>query len=58
MLTLQFNYAYSHSLDLVSNGGFNAFGVNPEGQVNPYNLSQNYGNADYDVSTTSARTTS
>jgi hypothetical protein len=49
ILTLQFNYAYSHSLDLVSNGGFNAFGVNPEGQVNPYNLSQNYGNADYNV---------
>ena len=49
ILTLQFNYAYSHALDLVSNGGFNAFGVNPEGQVNPYNLSQNYGNADYNV---------
>jgi len=48
-LTLQFNYAYSHALDLVSNGGFDGFSGNPEGQENPYNLSQNYGNADYNV---------
>ncbi|MDE1177053.1 MAG: carboxypeptidase regulatory-like domain-containing protein [Edaphobacter sp.] len=48
-LTLGFNYTWSHALDLVSNGGFNAFGNNPIGQLNPYNLSQNYGNADYNV---------
>jgi hypothetical protein len=48
-LSLQFNYAYGHALDEVSNGGFDAFGVNGNGQINPYNLSQNYGNADYDV---------
>jgi hypothetical protein len=48
-LTLQFNYAYGHALDTSSNGGFNAFGVNAIGQINPYNLQQNYGNADYDT---------
>jgi hypothetical protein len=48
-LTLQFNYTYGHALDTTSNGGFDAFGVNPIGQINPYNLAQNYGNADYDV---------
>lgn len=48
-LSLQFNYAYGHALDEISNGGFDAFGVNPVGQINPYDLSQNYGNADYDV---------
>src|ERR1700739_2042998 len=48
-LTLQFNYAYGHALDTTSNGGFDAFGVNAVGQINPYNLQQNYGNADYDT---------
>jgi Carboxypeptidase regulatory-like domain len=48
-LSLQFNYAYSHALDVISNGGFDAFGVNGNGQINPYNLAQQYGNADYDV---------
>jgi hypothetical protein len=48
-LTLQFNYAYSHALDESSNGGFDGFGVNATGQINPYNLSQNYGNSDYDT---------
>jgi hypothetical protein len=48
-LTLQFNYAYGHALDESSNGGFDAFGVNPNGQINPYNVRQNYGNADYDT---------
>jgi Carboxypeptidase regulatory-like domain len=48
-LSLQFNYAYGHALDEASNGGFDAFGVNSNSQINPYNLSQNYGNADYDV---------
>ena len=46
---LQFNYAYGHALDECSNGCFNAFGINPIGQINPNNLSQNYGNADYDT---------
>jgi hypothetical protein len=48
-LTTHFNYAYGHALDTTSNGGFNAFGVNPVGQINPYDLHQNYGNADYDT---------
>jgi hypothetical protein len=48
-LTLQFNYAYGHALDTSSNGGFDAFGLNPIGQTNPHNLKQNYGNADYDT---------
>ncbi|HEX5234423.1 MAG TPA: carboxypeptidase regulatory-like domain-containing protein [Silvibacterium sp.] len=48
-LSLQFNYAYGHALDEISNGGFDAFGVNPVGQINPNNLAQNYGNADYDT---------
>lgn len=50
ILTLQFNYTYSHALDEISNGGLFGFGggsiLNP---IDPYNLSlANYGNADYD----------
>lgn len=48
-ITMQFNYVYGHALDTSSNGGFDAFGVNSVGQINPNNLSQNYGNADYDT---------
>ncbi|HMD77176.1 MAG TPA: carboxypeptidase regulatory-like domain-containing protein [Terracidiphilus sp.] len=48
-LTMQFNYVYGHALDTSSNGGFDAFGVNGGSQINPYNLAQNYGNADYDT---------
>jgi hypothetical protein len=48
-VTLQLNYAYSHSLDEISNGGFLGFGGNAITPINPYNLSQNYGNADYDT---------
>jgi hypothetical protein len=48
-LTTQFNYAYGHALDTSSNGGFDAFGVNAVGQINPADLKQNYGNADYDT---------
>jgi hypothetical protein len=48
-LTVQFNYAYSHALDEVSNGGFNGFSGNAVFQINPFNLAQNYGNADYDT---------
>jgi hypothetical protein len=48
-VTLQFNYVYGHALDTSSNGGFDAFGINPIGQINPHILKQNYGNADYDT---------
>lgn len=48
-VTLQFNYVYGHALDTTSNGGFDAFGINAIGQINPYILAQNYGNADYDT---------
>lgn len=51
--TLQFNYAWSHALDLISNGGIAGFNygtasglLNPQ---NPFNVRANYGNADYDV---------
>ena len=52
-LTLQLNYSYSHALDDVSNGGFEAFGP-LVGAVLPTNpnislLNQNYGNSDYDT---------
>jgi hypothetical protein len=52
-LTLNFNYTWSHALDEISNGGgFSSFG--PVGSdfvapINPNNIRQNYGNADYDV---------
>src|SRR6185437_12732070 len=51
--TLQFNYTYSHSLDLISNGGISGYNygtasglLNPQ---NPFDLNANYGNTDYDV---------
>ena len=48
-----FNYTYSHSLDTLSNGGLLPYSTNTGGdsfrtQFDPYNLSQNYGNSDYD----------
>jgi hypothetical protein len=51
LLTLQFNYTYSHALDEISNGGFDGFSsnsVNPT-NPNPALLRQNYGNSDYDT---------
>jgi Carboxypeptidase regulatory-like domain/TonB-dependent Receptor Plug Domain len=51
----RFNYTYSHSLDLVSNGGILPFQVTPsqtsiETQLNPTCLRcSNYSNADYDL---------
>jgi len=48
-LTLNFNYEYSHALDEISNGGFDPFSSNSQSPNNPFNLAQNYGNADYDV---------
>ncbi len=49
-LNMQLNYAWSHALDEISNGGilpFNAGSIT--GQINPFNLRQNYGNSDYDI---------
>ncbi|HKD59174.1 MAG TPA: carboxypeptidase regulatory-like domain-containing protein [Terracidiphilus sp.] len=48
-LTTHINYAYGHALDTTSNGGFDTFGINPVSQINPHNLRQQYGNADYDT---------
>jgi hypothetical protein len=48
-LTAQLNYAYSHALDQISNGGFLGFGVNSTSPQSPYNLNYDYGNADYDT---------
>jgi len=50
-LNLQLNYTYSHALDEISNGGILVFNASNsiEGQVNPYDLRHNYGNADYDT---------
>ena len=48
-LTLQFNYAWSHALDEISNGGFNGFGGNSVYPDNPSDVRSNYGNADYDT---------
>ena len=48
--TVTLNYTYSHALDEISNGGFLPFNPgNSSFPNNPYDLSQNYGNADYDV---------
>lgn len=57
-LQLQANYTWSHALDEISNGGFNAFIANNPGigrvgslgnPINDNNIRQyNYGNADYD----------
>ncbi|MGO8721102.1 MAG: carboxypeptidase regulatory-like domain-containing protein [Acidobacteriaceae bacterium] len=48
-LTLQFNYAYSHALDEISNGGFDPFSANSQSPDNPFDLRSDYGNADYDT---------
>jgi outer membrane receptor protein involved in Fe transport len=49
----QVNYTWSHTLDEVSNGGLLPFNFNtntsPLNPFNPFNIRQNYGNADYDV---------
>jgi hypothetical protein len=49
---VQANYTYSHAFDDVSNGGDpNIFfsGTSVTSAVNPFNIRQNYGPADYDV---------
>ncbi len=49
-LTAQFNYAWSHALDEISNGGILPFnGGSITYQINPKSLRGNYGNADYDT---------
>jgi Carboxypeptidase regulatory-like domain/TonB-dependent Receptor Plug Domain len=50
-LSFRFNYTYSHTLDDVSNGGVLPYSLNNSYLVafNPYNLTNNYGNSDYDV---------
>jgi hypothetical protein len=50
-LTAQFNYAWSHALDEISNGGILPVNTTTSitTQINPYSLKQNYGNADYDT---------
>jgi hypothetical protein len=46
----QFNYSYSHALDIVSNAGFNAYTTGSSEQpTNPFNIRRSYGNADYDI---------
>ena len=46
---LQVNYTWSHALDEISNGGFNSFSGANLAPQNPYDLTNNYGPADYDV---------
>jgi hypothetical protein len=50
-LNMQFNYTWSHSLDEISNGGILPFnpGSSITAQIDPNNLTHNYGNADYDI---------
>jgi outer membrane receptor protein involved in Fe transport len=50
-LTAGVNYTYSHSLDVLSNGGLLPFSIqNSLGtQINPFNLRANYANSDYDL---------
>jgi hypothetical protein len=49
--TVSFNYTYAHALDEISNGGILQYSLDNSVTTaeNPYNLRQNYGNADYDV---------
>jgi hypothetical protein len=49
--TISFNYTYAHALDEISNGGILQYSLTNSviTAENPYNLRQNYGNADYDV---------
>ncbi len=51
-LTVQFNYEFSKALDEISNGGLEAFAPDAGDAaelINPANLHQNYGLADYNV---------
>jgi Carboxypeptidase regulatory-like domain len=49
-LTVQASYTWAHALDEISNGGVLPYSSSSaEFQFNPYNLRDNYGNADYDI---------
>ncbi len=53
-IQFQFNYTWSHALDEVSNGGVLPYFANANQdsvltQINPFDIRQNYSNADYDV---------
>ena len=52
-LAMQANYTWSHALDEISNGGILSFNLGTAPSltfpINPFNIRQNYGNADYDV---------
>jgi hypothetical protein len=50
-LTFTFNYTYSHTADMVSNGGILPYSLNDSTTflVNPLCISCNYANSDYDV---------
>ncbi len=50
-LSGRFNYTYSHALDDLSNGGLLPFSVitSITAQIDPYNLSKQYGSADEDA---------
>ncbi len=50
-LSGRFNYTYSHALDDLSNGGLLPFSVitSITSQIDPYNLSKQYGSADEDA---------
>jgi hypothetical protein len=51
--TVQLNYTYGHAIDDVSNGGVLPFSyatqVSPLSPQNPYNITANRGDSDYDV---------
>jgi hypothetical protein len=50
IVSTQINWSWSHAMDMVSNGGFLGFtGSSLTGQIDPYNIRYNYGNADYDT---------
>jgi hypothetical protein len=50
-LSGRLNYTYSHALDETSNGGVLPWSIyySVLGQINPYNLHDNYASADYDA---------
>jgi hypothetical protein len=49
-LNAQLNYQWSHALDQISNGGILPFdSASFTYQIDPYSLSKQYGNSDYDV---------
>jgi hypothetical protein len=48
--TIQASYSWAHALDEISNGGLLPYSTTSTSyQYNPFNLSSNYGNADYDI---------